>query len=164
MLHVRIAIACLVAALLGQNGFGADVADDKTFTDQVRPFLVKHCQDCHNEKKPKGDFRVDTLSADFDKLASRDRWQAVLKKVKAGEMPPASKPRPAGPDLQNLYDWTGRQMDRGRGRKVVSSCDDSIASVRTRCGVLARESESALPATARRTGSITSARRATSSF
>src|SRR4051794_26551883 len=112
MLHVRIGIACLVAALLGQNGFGADVADDKTFTDQVRPFLVKHCQECHNEKKPKGDFRVDTLTADFDKLVSRDHWQTVLKKVKAGEMPPEGKPRPSADERRLLILWVDGESQR----------------------------------------------------
>ena len=118
MLYVR-GIACLVAAVLGQNGLAADVTDDKTFANQVRPFLVKHCQECHNENKSKGGFRVDELTADFDKLASRDRWQTVLKKVQAGEMPPDSKPRPAGPDLQALYDWTGRQMEAAAARRAV---------------------------------------------
>jgi hypothetical protein len=132
MLHVRIGIACLVAALLGQNGFGADVADDKTFTNQVRPFLVKHCQECHNEKKPKGDFRVDTLIPDFDKLVSRDRWQAVLKKVQAGEMPPDSRrdrrARPPSP-----VRLTGRQREAAAARRAVEGrvvFGDSTASSR----------------------------------
>jgi hypothetical protein len=48
-------------------GFGLTVtrADAGHFDDQVRPLLVKYCQECHSGEKPKGDFRVDRLSADF---------------------------------------------------------------------------------------------------
>src|SRR5947207_9407965 len=66
----------------------------KQYDDQIYPFLVQHCQGCHAGEKPKGNFRLDRLAADFDDRASRERWQAVLKKVRAGEMPPKSKPRP----------------------------------------------------------------------
>src|SRR5580693_4439144 len=67
--------------------------------DQFRTFLIKHCQECHSGKKPKGDFSLDKLAPDFDNAANRARWLAVLKRVQAGEMPPKAKPRPAEKDV-----------------------------------------------------------------
>src|SRR5688572_29402224 len=64
-------------------------------TKPARAFLNRHCVECHGPEKPKGMFRVDRLSADFGDPAERERWQAVLKRVGAGEMPPKTKPRPS---------------------------------------------------------------------
>src|SRR4051794_31335936 len=91
--------ACAALVLLGLAAslLGARPAPppresaDRTYRDQVRPFLARHCLGCHGAHKPKGDFRLDRLSAD---LADRERWLAVLKRVEAGEMPPKSRPRP----------------------------------------------------------------------
>src|SRR3954469_9916123 len=73
--------------------------------DPFRTFLTKHCQECHSGEKPKGDFSLDKLAPDFDTVANRERWLAVLKRVQAGEMPPKAKPRPAAEDVQALAGW-----------------------------------------------------------
>src|SRR5262245_8787848 len=71
----------------------------------TRTFLTKYCQECHSGAKPKGDFSLDKLAADFDDAANRERWLAVLKRVQAGEMPPKAKPRPAEKDVRELAGW-----------------------------------------------------------
>src|SRR5262245_57698992 len=78
---------------------------DKSFDDQVRPFLARHCLECHGAEKPKGDLRLDRLAPDFAQAANSDKWQAVLKRLKAGEMPPKAKPRPADKDVQLVAEW-----------------------------------------------------------
>ena len=37
----------------------------RQYDEQVRPFLARHCQECHGGEKPKGDFRLDRLTSDF---------------------------------------------------------------------------------------------------
>src|SRR5438128_135842 len=98
---VACAFGLLAAALLGQESarHGAPVKapvtpDAKQYDEQVRPFLARHCLECHGGKKPKGDLRLDRLAPDFADAASRERWLAVLEKLKAGAMPPKPKPRP----------------------------------------------------------------------
>src|SRR4051794_40565955 len=49
-------------------------------------FLVQHCQGCHAGDKPKGKFRLDSLTQDFHDKASRERWLAALEQVKSGAM------------------------------------------------------------------------------
>ena len=80
-------------------------ADAKQFDDQFRPLLTRHCLACHSGDKPKGNLRLDRLSLDFADEAGRKNWLAVLKRVKAGEMPPKSKPRPPQQEIQALTDW-----------------------------------------------------------
>ncbi|MBY0524335.1 MAG: DUF1592 domain-containing protein [Gemmataceae bacterium] len=84
--------------------------DAKHFDEQVRPFLTKHCQECHTGEKPKGNFRIDKLSADFSDRASRDRWASALEQLKAGTMPPKGKPRPPEKDMQVLSSWASGRV------------------------------------------------------
>ena len=79
-----------------------------------RTFLTEHCQECHSGEKPKGDFGLDKLGADFDKSATRAHWLAALKRVQAGEMPPKAKPRPAEKDVLALAAWVEAKVGAAR--------------------------------------------------
>jgi mono/diheme cytochrome c family protein len=112
-----LAWACILVVLAGALPAHARPADE-----QVRLFLVRHCQECHGTKKPKGDFRVDQLSADFASEANRQRWLLVLKRVQAGEMPPKSKPRLPASQAQALNDWVHDKLTavrKAEGRVVL---------------------------------------------
>ena len=52
--------------------------------DPQRAFLDAYCVKCHSGEKPKGDWRVTDLGADFTDQASRERWQTVLEQLKDG--------------------------------------------------------------------------------
>lgn len=90
--------------------------------EQVRTFLQQHCVECHSGEKPKAKFRVDSLADDLGDRAEWERWQKVLKRVSAGEMPPQAKPRPAEKDVAALTDWIAAQTAAARraaGRVVL---------------------------------------------
>ncbi|HUQ69571.1 MAG TPA: c-type cytochrome domain-containing protein [Planctomycetaceae bacterium] len=72
--------------------------------ERARAFLNRHCLECHGAEKPKGMFRVDRHSADFGDRVERERWKAVLKRIRAGEMPPKTKPRPPEKEITELTD------------------------------------------------------------
>jgi mono/diheme cytochrome c family protein len=82
----------------------------KAYNDQVRPFLARHCLECHGPEKTKGKLRLDQLAPDFATDAGRERWQAVLKRVRTGEMPPKAKPRPPEQEVQALSNWISGQV------------------------------------------------------
>src|SRR5690242_16053431 len=44
---------------------GASTPEIGPSADPVPTFLNQHCQKCHSGEKPKGDFRVDSLTQDF---------------------------------------------------------------------------------------------------
>jgi mono/diheme cytochrome c family protein len=131
---------CAVAALVGfalalgerldASPKEPSAADDrglnaKRYDEQIRPFLTRHCLGCHGTEKPKGDLRLDRLAPDFADPASRDKWQTVLKRLKAGEMPPKSKSRPAEQEIRLLADWISGSVRaaeaarRSQGRVVL---------------------------------------------
>ncbi|HKB01510.1 MAG TPA: DUF1587 domain-containing protein, partial [Gemmataceae bacterium] len=117
----RLAVA-LTLALAASSARAADRdggASARQYDEQVRPFLVKHCQECHAGEKPKGDFRLDRLTADFDAPAMRERWTTVLKRVQAGEMPPKGKPRPAEKDVRVLTEWVDAKANAAATRRAA---------------------------------------------
>ncbi|MCI0681074.1 MAG: DUF1592 domain-containing protein [Gemmataceae bacterium] len=97
----------------------------KIYQDQIRPFVERHCLECHAGDKPKGDLRLDRLAPDFADAAHRERWQTILKRITAGEMPPKSKPRPPAPAVRAVADWitgevkTAEAARRAQGRTVL---------------------------------------------
>src|SRR5262249_58094148 len=94
-------------ALVPALAFGQEIspkAHKEFFESKIRPVLVAHCYSCHSKEiaKPKGDLRLDQLSADFADGESRQVWLEVLKRAKAGEMPPKEKPRPSEKEIPSV--------------------------------------------------------------
>ena len=97
-------------------------AADSQFADRVRPFLTNYCVDCHSGAKPKGDLRLDNLTDNFSDTATRERWLAAIKRVKAGEMPPKGKTKPAEKDVTLVSDWIDSRIAavrKAEGRVVL---------------------------------------------
>ena len=100
-------------------------AETQVYQQKVRPFFVRHCLACHGPEKTKGNLRLDRLAPDFANESNRERWQLILKRVKAGEMPPESKPRPTEKEVQSLAGWIGERVQaaeavrKTRGRVVL---------------------------------------------
>src|SRR5690242_4363697 len=128
MRHPTVLLVCTVVLLASSTSAQEPPrrADVSFFETKIRPVLVVHCYSCHSQhaEKLKGDLRLDRLSPDMSDEASRERWRAVLKRVKAGEMPPKSKPRPPEKEVQVLSEWIGARLDaadaarRAQGRVV----------------------------------------------
>src|SRR5438034_4827829 len=104
-------VLALPAASAGPPGVPPAADQPKPYDDQVRPFLVRHCLECHGVEKPKGDLRLDQLALDFADPASRERWLTVRKRLQAGEMPPKSKPRPPEKEVKALSDWISAKAE-----------------------------------------------------
>src|SRR5262249_33880339 len=70
-LSATILAAVTLTLLPATNGIGQE-------TNPSPKFFAKHCQTCHEGQKPKGRFRLDSLTADFADKANRERWLAVM--------------------------------------------------------------------------------------
>jgi len=112
MKSMRLTLATVLVLAVGSADAAPEAKtgpDDSYFNTQVRPFFVRHCQECHGGAKPKGAFHLDQLSADFAGQASRERWAAVQEQIKAGTMP-KEKPRPPGKEVEALTRWVAEKM------------------------------------------------------
>ena len=144
-------------------------AGRKQFEEQVRPFLARHCLECHGAEKPKGDLRLDALTPDFADQVSREKWLAVRERAKSGEMPPKAKPRPPEKEVHTLADWISAGVHAAdtnqratEGRVVLRRLNrvEYENTVRDLLGIYV-ELKAMLPPIARHMVLTTSARRCT---
>src|SRR5262245_44697206 len=89
MAWLRLLIVGIACGSLAAIGTATEAAPDaKPSGDPAKQFFAEHCKGCHAGAKPKGDFRLESLTPDFADKDNRLRWLAVQKQLKAGTMPP----------------------------------------------------------------------------
>jgi hypothetical protein len=73
--------------------------------------LTRYCAGCHSEKSKQGNFVLTTL--DVDKVGSdAERWELVVRKLRARSMPPAGRPRPSEAAYDGLIAHLETSLDR----------------------------------------------------
>ena len=63
-LTILVAVSLAAVAAIHGPAFAAPPAPDE-FEKAVWPYVAEYCARCHDAKKQKGEFRLDTLSRDF---------------------------------------------------------------------------------------------------
>ena len=81
------------------------VADAKL----LRSFLDSHCAGCHDQGEKEGDFALDRLAQ--DNVAGRVAYASILERLRAGDMPPAKKPRPDAAEAAAVMKWIQAKLD-----------------------------------------------------
>ena len=72
--------------------------------------LGEYCSECHNSSDWAGGVAFDTLA--LEQLGHDAAvWEAALRKLRAGLMPPKGSPRPARAVLDNMVQWLGTGLD-----------------------------------------------------
>jgi hypothetical protein len=61
------------------------------FNAVVKPFLTKHCYDCHGDDEPEGDLDLSALTLDIKTAVDADGWLKALDQLQAGLMPPLTE-------------------------------------------------------------------------
>jgi len=89
-----------LAAAAGGAVLAADVP---SFEKSVQPVLAKTCTPCHNAQMASGGLDISPFTKPASLTQERDGWQAILDKLRAGEMPPAGVPRPKELDAAIAY-------------------------------------------------------------
>ena len=77
----------------------------KPLEQAVLGFLAKHCQKCHGATQQEGRLTLENISTGLASGQDLSRWQKVLDRLDAGEMPPDTEPRPAVADVRQVLDW-----------------------------------------------------------
>jgi hypothetical protein len=91
------------------------------YDQDIRPFLEKHCVQCHGLKKQKAKLRLDTLAPDFDSLDVAAQWIEVMDSLNLGEMPPEEEPRPDSLALEKVVRWIASELRAASTRKVAGN-------------------------------------------
>lgn len=79
------------------------------------PFTGKYCLACHSERAKSGGFVLEGVP--HAEPASRPEvWEKAIKKIRAGEMPPAGMPRPDEASTKNFVNGLIAELDRAAQR------------------------------------------------
>ncbi len=73
--------------------------------------LDRYCITCHNARLNTGGLALDRLDLTHVGAAPA-RWEAVVRKLRAGMMPPAGRPRPTPDEAAHLRGWLEAALDR----------------------------------------------------
>ena len=90
---------------------GAGRAADGDFEQAVQPFFKEHCYRCHDEKKQKGDLRLDSLSRDFATPPVALHWADIMDRISSAEMPPEEEDQPKADDAARVVEWISSQLN-----------------------------------------------------
>ena len=74
------------------------------FKKEILPLLDKYCYRCHDDKKQKGDIRLDIYKDAKQILPNRKHWLLVLEQLETREMP-TKKPLPTEAEYQKLIHY-----------------------------------------------------------
>ncbi|MBZ5632241.1 MAG: DUF1592 domain-containing protein [Acidobacteriia bacterium] len=83
-----------------------------------RALLNQYCVTCHNQRLQTAGLMLDKL----DPASMHDHaetWEKVVRKLRAGMMPPAGMPRPAAPVLESMITFAEKELDRDAVANLV---------------------------------------------
>ncbi|HUS05382.1 MAG TPA: DUF1587 domain-containing protein, partial [Bryobacteraceae bacterium] len=77
----------------------------REFTQTVRPFLTSYCIGCHSGDKPAAQFDLGQYTGVESVARDYPRWNLVLEKLAANEMPPKQLKQPPAETRQQVMHW-----------------------------------------------------------
>jgi hypothetical protein len=112
-LEARNLLITFSAAALLLAGYSASEGQTpETFEESVRPILLRTCFPCHNDRVTSGGLNVKLLASHDSIAAHREGWDLILRKVKAGEMPPQGAPRPPKERIDAFIRYLEAEFDK----------------------------------------------------
>ncbi len=92
---------------------------EERFTTRVRPFLKRYCYGCHGPEKHKAALDLSRDATATAVANNLHRWQQVLDRLRAEEMPPERAPRRPGADERaEVVAWIRDLRDRETRRNA----------------------------------------------
>ena len=83
--------------------------------DQQRTLLDRYCVTCHNDRAKTANLSLQGV--DLSRVADHaELWEKVIRKLRAGVMPPPDAPRPPLAEYEGLRDWLEAEVDRAAAK------------------------------------------------
>ena len=82
------------------------------FETTVRPVLSETCAQCHGDVRPAGGMSVAGLTSAESLVEHRDAWESILRRLRAGDMPPAGVKRPDAARMAAVTSYIERAFER----------------------------------------------------
>jgi Protein of unknown function (DUF1592)/Protein of unknown function (DUF1588)/Protein of unknown function (DUF1595)/Protein of unknown function (DUF1587)/Protein of unknown function (DUF1585)/Planctomycete cytochrome C len=104
--------AVLVTVCVALSGVSLVAA--QTRVEQPFAVVQEYCLGCHNSKAKVGGLALDSMSPDHVAQDAKT-WEAVIRKLRGGLMPPPGAKRPEGQSVVELISWLEKNIDAGVG-------------------------------------------------
>src|SRR5690242_390241 len=107
---------------------GADTNSDldRRFKQTVRPFLASYCTTCHGGTAPAAQFDLRQYTTAAAVVQDYPRWNLVLEKLSAKQMPPKQMKQPTAETRQEVIEWIegirANEARRSEERRVGKEC------------------------------------------
>ncbi len=96
--------------LRGRTAQSLPGTSGEPFDQVVTPFVTKNCAACHNEKLKTAGLALTAYHDAASVVRDRDTWEKVIRRVRAGEMPPKGMPRPDPAAIARVTAWIEGQF------------------------------------------------------
>jgi hypothetical protein len=83
----------------------ADQSLERGFSESIRPFVNNYCIGCHSGSTPAAQFDLHPYTSVDAVLRDYPRWNLVLEKLSANEMPPKAVKQPPADARQKVIAW-----------------------------------------------------------
>ncbi len=108
-----------IAAIIGVDGPPLQAAGpqqvltagDSAKTSPERTLIDQYCVTCHNQRLKTGGLALDKTDVAHVGVDAQT-WEKVVRKLRAGVMPPAGRPRPDRQVFSGLISWLETKLDR----------------------------------------------------
>jgi hypothetical protein len=104
-------LSIAIGAIVMTAGAGRATLQGPADAAPQRVLLDKYCVTCHNQRARTGGLALDTLDVAHVN-AQPAVWEAVVRKLRTGAMPPQGLPRPGDADVASLTSWLTEELDR----------------------------------------------------
>jgi hypothetical protein len=113
------AIGLSVVLWVGPTAARAPVpASSPASSEKPRALLDRYCVTCHNDRLKTANLSLQGL--DLARAGEQaEVWEKVIRKLRAGVMPPPDIPRPPLPDYEALRDWLENEIDRAAAARTA---------------------------------------------
>ena len=118
-MKVAVTMAIVTASAL-ESAPRVSAAQPEPAPDPSRVFLDANCVACHNSRRLTANLSLDRDTVD-PRVAHEDAevWEKVIRKLRTGAMPPASRPRPDPRDLDQFVSHLETTIDEAATRRPM---------------------------------------------
>jgi cytochrome c553 len=117
---VVLVVAVAANVLSAATAFAAEASLPAGLDAPTAAFFQSHCVRCHGADTAEAELRLERLDADLDRGEVFARWQRIVKRLRAGEMPPREEPQPSAAERTAAIDFLDAQLKAGSTRRGQS--------------------------------------------
>src|SRR3954471_23478660 len=105
VLFTPVLVLAGIAVPMNAAAPATEVAVERGFTGTVQPFVATYCTSCHSGEKAAGQLDLRSYTTVDSVVHDYARWNRVIARLTAKEMPPSTAKQPPDAARQQVIDW-----------------------------------------------------------